>query len=154
MVYIATCCRLQVVLYLLNHTEFTGTITTDSFGCLPSPEKRVILDHKLILFAAYCHLCIFPILTALKMFPTCQTKTTAFKKLYKFCSSVTNTSAVITQMSLLKAHLQLTSTVSSPVEKRCRWFGVMAYMPNQNVHLSNTMAGAACNLSPSASCSK
>lgn len=153
MVYIATCCRLQVVLYLLNHTEFTGTIILTALGaCLHL--RRVILDHKLTPFAAYCHLCIFHILTALKMFPTCQTKTTAFKKLYKFCSSVTNTSAVITQMSLLKAHLQLTSTVSSPVEKRCRWFGVMAYMPNQNVHLSNTMAGAACNLSPSASCSK
>lgn len=154
MVCIAMCCRLQVVLYLLNHTEFTGTITTGAIWVLAFTCEE---GHSRSQTNCVCCLLpsfIFHILAALKIFSTFQTKTTVFKKLQKFCSSVINTSSVITQMSLLKAYLQLTCTVKSPGEKRCRWFGVMSHMSNQNAHLSNTMVETACNYSPSAPCSE
>lgn len=98
-------CRLSCICWIIQNLQKLLLLVL--FGCLPSPEKRVILDHKQIVFAASCHLCIFHVLAAPKMFTTCQTKTTVFKKLYKICSSVTNTSSVITQMSFLKAHWQL-----------------------------------------------
>lgn len=80
----------------------------------------VILDHKLK-FAAYRYLCIFHVLAALKMFPICQTKTTVFKKLYRFCSSVTNMFSVITQRSLLKAHLQHVLSTHQGEEMQAVW---------------------------------
>jgi len=93
-----------------------------------------ILDHKLIVFVVYCHLFIFRLLAALKMASTCQTTTTVFKKLYKLIHSLFLHDKYVFSLYIdgSSKETQLTSTVNSLVEKRCRYFfphKVMEYMP-------------------------